>query len=163
MQPNGLIRALHETGPHPKLAQQLRLFGQFVGSWELDCTEYAQDGSVETRRGEWHFGWILEGRAIQDVWMLPGIECGTSVRFYDTELGAWRSTWIGPWRQRVQTFIARATAGGIELTGEDAAARPLRWVFSDITPESFRWANEYFEDGRWHRQQEMAVWRAGSA
>ena len=29
-------------------------------------------GTKHTERGEIHFGWVLEGRAIQDVWILPG-------------------------------------------------------------------------------------------
>ena len=119
-----------------------------------------RDGTSETRRGEWHFGWALGGRAVLDVWILPGVEHGASLRFYDRELGGWRSTWIGPVRGRVQTFIARETTGGIELSGEDATGRPLRWVFSEITPTTFHWANEYFEDGAWKRQQEMRVRRA---
>lgn len=162
MHSENLICALHDPAPDPELAEQLQLFGQFVGSWELDCTEYAQDGSSETRRGEWHFGWVLGGRAVQDVWILPGVECGTSIRFYDPGLGTWHSTWIGPQRRRVQRFTARATESGIELAGEDALGRPLHWTFSHITPTRFHWANEYFEDDRWHRQQEMDVWRAGT-
>jgi hypothetical protein len=155
-----IVRALHAEGPAAELRDQLALFGQFVGSWELDCTEYAPDGTSETRPGEWHFGWALGGRAVIDVWVLPGVEHGMSVRFYDSELGAWRSTWIGPGRRRVQTFVARATESGIALSGEDSDGLPLRWVFSEITPDSFSWANEYFEDGEWRLQQEMRVRRA---
>lgn len=155
-----LPTALMADGPEPELADELRLFGQFVGSWELECTEYAPDGTSETRRGEWHFGWALGGRAVIDVWILPGVEHGISVRFYDPEIGAWRSTWVGPQRRRVQAFIARETQSGIELSGEDAQGRPLRWVFSEITPESFHWANEYLENGEWRRQQEMRVSRS---
>jgi hypothetical protein len=151
--------ALVAEGPDPELREELALFGQFVGSWELECIEYAPDGTSETRSGEWHFGWALGGRAVVDVWILPGVEHGISVRFYDAELGAWRSTWIGPQRRRVQAFIARETASGIELSGEDAEGRPLRWVFSEIRQTSFHWANECFEDGAWKRRQAMRCWR----
>ena len=51
------------------------LFGLFVGEWEFDWTGYDEDGDETlTERGEWIFGWVLEGRAVQDVWIIPGRE-----------------------------------------------------------------------------------------
>jgi hypothetical protein len=43
------------------------LFGQFVGSWDLDMFAYQPDGTARSFTGEWRFGWVFEGRAIQDV------------------------------------------------------------------------------------------------
>ena len=67
---NGFLAALQATGPAADRADRMALYGQFVGSWDLDVTEYRDDGPVQ-RRGEWHFGWALEGRAVQDVWIVP--------------------------------------------------------------------------------------------
>lgn len=33
--------------------------------------DYDVDGSVRTGTGEWSFSWVLEGRAVQDVWISP--------------------------------------------------------------------------------------------
>ena len=71
----------------PAQGLDLSLFGQFAGSWLLDCTEYAPDGSSTVKRGEWHFGFALGGRATTDVWILPGVEHGVSVRFPDPAAG----------------------------------------------------------------------------
>jgi hypothetical protein len=84
---------LHADGPAPEHAAELMLFGQFVGDWELDVTWFHPDGSTTTLPGSWSFGWILGGRGVQDVWLVPGREHGTTIRFYDPALGAWRSTW----------------------------------------------------------------------
>jgi hypothetical protein len=44
------------------------LFGQFIGDWKIIKDRYVQgDGSSVEMRGEVHFGWILSGLAIQDV------------------------------------------------------------------------------------------------
>ena len=43
--------------------------GWLVGSWELDSRRYA--GERVSIPGEAHFVWALEGRAIQDVWIMP--------------------------------------------------------------------------------------------
>ncbi|MDG4808779.1 hypothetical protein O7634_18705 [Micromonospora sp. WMMD1120] len=135
----------------------LRLFGQFAGSWLLDCTEYDPDGSSTVRRGEWHFGYALGGHATTDVWVLPGVEHGVSVRFPDPSAGpgVWRSTWVGPGRHRVHTFLAARVGADIVLDGGD-----LRWTFFDIEPDSFRWRNEARQDdGVWRLVQSFRVWR----
>jgi len=135
----------------------LGLFGQFAGSWILDCTEYEPDGSSTVRRGEWHFGYALGGHATTDVWILPGVEHGVSVRFPDPAAGAgvWRSTWVGPGRLRTHTFLASRVGEQIVLDGGD-----LRWTFSGITPDTFHWRNEARQpDGTWRLQQTFSVWR----
>lgn len=140
----------------PAPGVDLSLFGRFTGSWALDCTEHEADGSTTVRRGEWHFGYALGGQATTDVWILPGVEHGVSIRFPDPAGGdgAWRSTWVGPGRRRVHTFLAVPTADGIRLDGGI-----LRWTFSDITPTTFRWCNEIRRLDGWHLQQSFEVWR----
>lgn len=135
----------------------LSLFGQFAGSWALDCTEYDLDGSSSVRRGEWHFGYALGGRATTDVWILPDVEHGVSVRFPDPSAGegVWRSTWVGPGRRRTHTFLASRVDEEIVLDGGD-----LRWTFFDIEPDAFRWRNEAQQpNGAWRLQQTFRVWR----
>jgi hypothetical protein len=61
------IRALHTDAPAPDRADKMRLYCQFIGRWEMDAVLHGDDGTKQTGRGEIHFGWVLEGRAIQDV------------------------------------------------------------------------------------------------
>jgi hypothetical protein len=151
---NGLLDAFAAPGPDPVLADRLALFGQFVGSWDLTVTDIDPDGAETTLPGEWHFGWALAGRAVADVWICPrrtgsghsAGEHGLSLRFYDPELGAWRSTWMGPDRGIVRAFVARPTGTGIALDGRFDGV-DIRWSFSDIGPTSFRWRNEESTDG----------------
>jgi hypothetical protein len=150
MTSTAMLAALGADGPHPALADQLHLFGQFVGSWDVDITYHRPDGTRYDVEGEWHFGWVLEGRAIQDVWIAPrrelrnkpGLELGdygTTLRFYDPALGAWRSTWIGPYKGYVMPFIARPVGAEIVLEGSFAPGQTTRWIFSAITPSTFKW------------------------
>src|SRR5919202_1411929 len=64
-------RGLAADGPSEDRADKLMLFGQFVGDWDVDFTVYGADGTRQTEKAEWHFGWVLEGRAVQDVWIVP--------------------------------------------------------------------------------------------
>ena len=171
MDADSMIDALQAHGPHPDLAEDLMLFGQFVGAWDVDVTNSAPDGTKQELKGEWHFGWVLEGRAIMDVWITPRrslrgqadpYEYGATLRFFDPTIQAWRSTWIGPVRHLVRAFIARQVGDEIILEGSSEQGNRIRWIFSQITPTSFRWRNvESSDDGAtWTKVQEMAAQRA---
>jgi hypothetical protein len=153
--------------PDDELAGELELFGQFVGSWDVSVTNYQPDGSTITIPAEWHFAWALGGRAIQDVWIAPSREArerdgsdgewGTTIRFYDPEIDAWRSTWLGPRNRVVMPFIGRLIDDEIVLEGSFEEGVTTRWIFADITPDSFSWRNVDSADGgeTWTLKQEM--------
>ena len=174
MTDTGLVEALHVDGPAGPDAGQLELFGQFIGSWDIAWTGLAADGSTATARGELHFGWVLGGRAVQDTWIVPGrgepgagepplAFHGTTIRFYDAALGAWRSTWIDPVNGRVRRFIGRPVDGDIVLISNEDDPQ-LRWRFTDIEPASFVWRGEISHDGgaTWTLDEEMRITRAAS-
>ena len=153
----GLIRALHVTGPAGEHAGKLMLFGRFVGSWHLEWTGTDPEGQPATMSGELHFGWVLGGRAIQDIWVVPGrgqpgegqpplAFHGSTIRFYDPAIDAWRSTWIEPVNGRVRRFIGRPSGDGIVLLSDEEDPQ-LRWRFTDITADSFTWRAEISRDG----------------
>ena len=171
MDTTSMIEALHAAGPHPDLVDDLTLFGQFVGAWDVAVTNIASDGNIKELKGEWHFGWVLEGRAILDVWIAPRrslrgqadlYEYGATLRFFDPTIQAWRSTWIGPVRHLVLPFIARQSKDEIILEGSFTPGCRTCWVFSHITPTSFHWRNlESNDDGTtWRSVQEMVAQRA---
>src|SRR5262249_2735493 len=68
---SAFIEALHADAPAPDIAAKMDLYGRFVGSWQSDIVTHAPDGSRHIGHGEIHFGWVLQGRAIHDVWMIP--------------------------------------------------------------------------------------------
>ena len=80
MAANTFIDALISAGPAPDRAESLKLYGQLIGRWTMDAVVHRDDGSRHQGTGEIHFGWVLEGRAIQDVWMLPGMFYGTTLQ-----------------------------------------------------------------------------------
>ena len=173
MIPDSMIAALQANGPHPEYAKQLMLFGQFVGAWDVDITNIAPDGTKREIKGEWHFGWVLEGLAVMDVWIAPRrslrgteslYEYGATLRFFDPDIQAWRSTWIGPMNHIVRPFIARQMEDEIILEGSFTPDNQTRWIFSQITLTSFRWRNIVSSDNgaTWITVQEMTAQRAES-
>ena len=165
---NWRLEGLGAEGPETKLKDKLMLFGQFVGDWEIVDARYMQkDGSWAEMRGEVHFGWILGGTAIQDVWLghKLGVEQigmrGTTIRFYDSKIDAWCSTWLSPLKAIVQFFIGRKIEDTIVLELQNPIEFPEHWVFSKITPTSFRWHAEETRDAgkTWVITEEMQLCR----
>ncbi len=130
------------------------LFGRFVGDWTGEAVFIHPDGREEPGgRGEVHFNWILEGRAIQDVWRYEDpklgrmVSAGTTVRFYHPEDDAWRSVWVSPIQGAVVVFTGREVHDEVVLESDRGGGRRERWVFFDIGPNSFRWRAEVSQDG----------------
>lgn len=167
-EPDALASALHATGSTAAQGRGLETFGRFIGSWHLRWQRVPDDLRAI---GELHFGWVLGGRAIQDVWIVPGpgrqgegvpphAFHGSTIRFYDADLGAWRSTWVEPVNGRVRKFIGREDAGQIVLISLDGAPL-LRWRFTEIQPDSFVWLGECsVDEGRtWQLEERMDATR----
>jgi hypothetical protein len=161
------IRGLGSDDPYPEFKDKLMLFGQFVGDWEIDARYPKADGTEIKGKGEIHFQWILEGRAVQDVFMTrdersrEAIPAGTTLRYYDPKIDAWHCIWFSPKQNLVQSFVARKIDEEIVLKGQTKEGYPERWIFSEITPQSFRWRAIESRDNEmtWRLTEEMRVRR----
>jgi len=153
------------SDPFDEYAEKLMLFGQFVGSWDMDGAWYQQDGRRRTGRGEWHFDWILGGRGIQDVLFAsgaPAYQFGTTLRCYDSKIDAWHLVWMQPASGEYVYLLGRKA--GDKIVAEEVGShngRQARWSFKDITTNSFHWLGEVsFDDGAtWFLEQEMRAVR----
>jgi hypothetical protein len=156
---NSFLDALGADGPAADRAGKMELYGWLVGSWDLDVTQFPEDGSKRRRNGEWHFGWALEGRAIQDVWIVPPRgelrrgdaaanvnSYGTTLRVYDPIIDAWQVQWTDPVTQNFLRMIGRKQGDDIVQLGARPDGKLIRWSFTEITPNSFRWLGEISAD-----------------
>jgi len=158
------LDALRADGPAPDRAGGMALYAWLIGSWEMDAVVHADDGTTHRGRGEVHAGWVLEGRAIQDVWILPGVFHGTTLRVYDPGRDAWHIIWSDPLRQYYGRQLGRAAGDDIVQIGSNDAGETTRWSFCDITPDSFVWRGERSRDGgaTWQLQAEFRLRRAAA-
>jgi hypothetical protein len=157
-----LTEALHCADAAADRAEKMGLYGWLIGHWTFDATVNRDDGTQHRGVGQIHFGWVLEGRAIQDVWILPGVFCGTTLRVYDPGIDAWHILWSDPLRQYYTRQIGRAQGADIVQLGRNDAGEAVRWSFTNITPDAFRWIGERSrDDGKsWQLQAEYLARRA---
>jgi hypothetical protein len=157
METEGFHSALAGAGRSAEIPESADVYGWLIGSWELDVWHYVVDVSGRGLKGEAHFGWVLEGRAVQDVWIMPPRSertadpdkalnmYGTTLRIWDPLIQAWRVTWINPVRGSRDELIGRWHGKDVVQVGAHADATPIRWIFTEITPESFHWIGEALE------------------
>ena len=169
---SAMLDALQASGPNPALAEKLSLYGRFVGSWRVDIDYTPLEGAGHHDEAEWHFGWVLDGRAIQDVWIFPARAkrqkpepwhfYGSTVRWYDPQIDAWHITYFEPTRPFVQRQLGRAVGPDIVQLGEDANGVQRRWRFTEITDRSFHWIGEVSWDkgASWTLELDMRARRA---
>jgi uncharacterized protein len=157
-----MIKALEAPSPHPSLGDQARVFDRIGGSWDCDYSFHADDGTVRHSKGELLVGWILDGRAVQDLFITYPKDgekerrIGTTIRFFDTALKQWRIVFISPQFNYVVTVQGGLEGDRIVLRGVDTDGAPIRWSFNDIKPDSFVWRGEKSRDGgkTWKLEEE---------
>ena len=78
------IETLTSNSKSVELPEEFNYFGKLIGSWKFDYVDHNISCST---KGEWHFSWILEGMAVQDVIILPSRETRTEIPHPLTEYG----------------------------------------------------------------------------
>jgi hypothetical protein len=168
MESNSLFAALAASSRSNEIPEAQDAYGWLVGSWELDVVGYDDEGKVTRSTGEAHFVWMLEGRAVQDVFINPrrsdrGPESpkfanwyGTTIRIYDPSIQAWRVNWFNPHDGIRAELIGRRRGKEIVQEGKFPDETSIRWIYSDIMENSCRWRGERLEpDGTWRLQVEF--------
>jgi len=148
-----MIHVLGSSKPNPALGDEAQTFDRLVGTWDADFSFRRDDGTVRHKKGELHFGWVMDGKAVQDLWIGYPADgqkersIGTTFRFFDTTLKKWRIVFINPTFNYVVTAQGGREGDRIVLHGIDTDGLPLRWTFSEVTSDSFHWQGEKSDDG----------------
>jgi hypothetical protein len=170
----GMLGVLAAGGPDPEFADQMMLYGRFVGAWDGTVIVHARDGGRRVESCEVYFGWVLQGRAIQDVWIAPARKdrtdpsrpsdkdiYGTTLRVYDRENDVWHITWIEPNTLSFERLTGRQEGEDIVQEYQDDDGTRWQWCFTEIRDRSFRWlARSSGDDGAsWQVRNEFLLSR----
>lgn len=138
------LEALTSERKNITLPEEFNYFGNLIGSWNIN---YIDNNNSWVIKGEWHFSWVVEGMAVQDVIILPDYEYGTSLRIYNPDTHAWDVAY--GYTGKIIRLEAREKDGMIVLTYIDDDRR--KWVFAKIEDNKFHWQNVTVkDDGEWH-------------
>ena len=138
------IEALTSETKNAALPEEFNYFGKLIGSWQIN---YVENNNSRVINGEWHFSWVLEGMAIQDVIILPDYEYGTSLRIYNPDTHAWDVAY--GYTGKIIRLEARKQGEMVVLTFTEDEKR--KWVFVRIDENKFHWQNVTVkDDGKWH-------------
>jgi hypothetical protein len=160
----------------PEIPESDDLYGWLCGSWDLDVLHY-RGVNIAARglKGEVHAGRVLEGRAVQDVWIMPprtersrNVEnmnmYGTTLRSWDPTIRAWRIAWTNPVIGHREEQVGRGIGKDIVQLGTRPDGAQTRWSFTEITSVSFHWLGEALQpDGTgWKVEGEFIAKRRSS-
>jgi hypothetical protein len=168
-----LCEVLASPGPHPSLGAHADTYGRVMGRWVGELHNHLVAGPPVTGSVEVHFGWALEGRAVQDVWITPARAdraraataaltwYGTTLRIFDPKSESWRALWLDPVSGLRVELEGRRVGDDIVQIGT-RGGQPIRWMFSQIEESSFLWQGHVLEpDGvGWRLEVEMRFRRA---
>jgi hypothetical protein len=174
--PQGFLDALVYPQRAPELADVDDIFGFLIGSWELEAVLFGSKGHSQRSKGELHASWVLEGRAMQDLFIFPRradrkssvpSRCdryATTIRTYDRMLQSWRVNFVNPAAEQTSAqLIACRNGEGIKMEGKLSDGTPIRWRYVTIEPTSFHYtAERRCNDGTWQLYLELFGTRSGS-
>jgi hypothetical protein len=170
---DSLAKALLAESRSLDIPETEDIYGWMIGSWELDVVGHDDEGNIIHTTGEAHVGRVLEGRAVQDVFVNPrrsdrGPDSprfanwfGTTIRIYDPSIQAWRVNWFNPHDGIRAELVGRRRGQEIVQEGKFPDGTPIRWTFSDIAGNTYHWRGERLEpDGKtWRLQVEFRARR----
>lgn len=140
---NNFLNMLTCDKKSANLPEKFNFFGNLIGSWKID---YIDNSNAHTIHGEWHFAWVLDGMAIQDIIKLPDFEYGTTLRLYNPATNTWDIAYC--YTGKIIRLTANKQDDKIVLT--DINDEHRKWVFVKIEEDNFHWQDVYVKDyGEW--------------
>lgn len=168
-----MLTQLSAAGPNAALGAHASVLGRLVGTWDVQYMDISRSGAAIHRTGQLLVGWVMDGRAIEDLWIVdasgPGKdrEVYADVRYFDPKSGTWPAVFIDPQDASVATFTGGAVGEDrIVLDSQDLVAGQIRrWSFDDIREDSLVFRDNASSDGgkTWKLKSEYHMQRRGAA
>ena len=165
---DAFAEALVSGSRSPEIAADEDVYARLLGVWDVQARDRTDSGVFEVTEGEWFIARTLEGRAVQDVWIAPPRakrratdsrltnRYGTSVRTFDPRTRTWQVTWFNPVTGAFDVLHTRMEGARIVQEGTQGNGRRLRWIFQEITDNTFHWTGEaQLPDGSWRLEAEF--------
>lgn len=137
-------RALLSCERSPLISEEDDWFAPLIGDWSFD---YFEPGGRQLK-GEWFFRYVLEGTAVEDIFICPSrdtkelnpqpdAEYGVAVRMYNQARRSYDMTYVCT--KYIRRLEVRREQVQIVCTVLEQPSE--RWRFLEIGENTFRWQN----------------------
>lgn len=83
-----------------RIPEEYDFFGILIGEWDIVWNDHLEEVNPRKVKGEWIFSRVLDGTAVQDLFIVPSrterlrnkqpdAEYGTTLRIYNPKILAW--------------------------------------------------------------------------
>lgn len=157
------INALVSNGKSNLIPERDNLYGQFVGEWDFEWVDNLGTPGERHVKGEWIFAWVLEGTAVQDVFICPSRKArikdyqpdaayATTVRMYNPNTEAWDILYT----ELGGATLLEGRREGDKIVQTEVSEKKIKWVFSEMTDTSFHWQRiVQRSDNSWETEAEL--------
>ncbi len=128
----------------------LAQFGQYIGDWDIEDSQLAQDGSgwAPGAGAKWNFVCLGDGTAIQDFWIPNDGPVGTNLRTWNPDSESWDIAWtIKGLSGFAHIGAEKNSDGNIVMRYKSPIPDPLRQItFFPADSEGWNWKLELSSD-----------------
>lgn len=159
------VNALLSGGPSLCIPPEDDWYAPLLGDWDFDYSEPGPGG--RRLKGEWLFRRVLDGMAIEDLFICPSRASRHDSPQPDAEYGAALRMYCPAARCYDMTYVCSKYTRRLEVRRQDGqivcTVLPEgreKWVFSEITADAFHWRNVAVQpDGSWRTNCEVEARR----
>ena len=127
-----------------RIPEDCDFFGGLIGGRDIVWNDHLEEAEPRRVKGEWIFSRVLDGTAVQDLFIVPSreerlhdkhpsAEYGTTLRIFNPKTMAW-DIFYSCMGEAIR-LTARMVDDDIILT--ENTTKKMRYVFSDIVASSF--------------------------
>ena len=143
------VEALVSETRHPSIREDEDIYAPLLGSWNVTVREMLEDGREVRGEGECLFVRVLEGRAVQDVWITPPRaeratssgypknRYGTAIRMFNPDSRLWQVIWLNPVSGAFDVLHSRVENGKIIQVGSGTTGGFICWTFERVARKEF--------------------------
>ncbi|KGN96873.1 hypothetical protein EII14_09035 [Alloprevotella sp. OH1205_COT-284] len=146
---NDFIIALCSNVRSKRIPEEYDFFGMLIGEWDIIWNDHLEDTEPRRVKGEWIFSRVLDGTAVQDLFIVPSreerlqnkqpdAEYGTTLRIFNPKTMVW-DIFYGCTGEAIRLTAQKV---GNEIILTENTTKKMRYVFSDIKAFSFLWRKE---------------------
>ena len=151
------ITALCSNTLSARIPEEFDFWGGLIGEWDIVWNDHLEAPVPRRVKGEWLFSRILDGTAVQDLFIVPSraerlrdkqpdAEYGTTLRIFNPKTLLW-DIFYGCMGEAIRLTASKVDE---EIILIENTTEKMRYIFSDIKSSSFLWRKEQInENDEW--------------